>query len=219
MKRVRGFTLIEVIISLALFSAATLAIMKVLAVGFQSYKDGRVLISMQQNVRKVADIISSEVREVEMPSATATTVLQVGGCNAWTYNGALPQTSVCAPCSSASSITFRKIDPFTHGVAGSIVTGGGEEQVVYTFANNQVSRQAAGSPVQTLNTSDINIMTASSSFSSVCTNSAPVINLTLLGQKQTSETKTFSLQTQIGVRPVYASGDLTVCPTCFQLFP
>ncbi|HNX81879.1 MAG TPA: type II secretion system protein [Candidatus Omnitrophota bacterium] len=62
----RGFTLVEILIVIAVISGVIAGIFAVLNVGTASFNDGQALLSLQQNSRLAIDAMTQEIRQSQM---------------------------------------------------------------------------------------------------------------------------------------------------------
>ncbi|MCL5055493.1 MAG: type II secretion system GspH family protein [Firmicutes bacterium] len=179
----KGFTLIEVMVTLLIFVMAMGMLTSLITKGFQTYSQGKTMTTLQDETRKAINTISSEIREAD----TAYPI---------TANGDI--------------LTFTKVDPFTY-CSGSTLelqvsppssSTGGTEQVEYFLSNNQIIREVCGNPDDSFIITPPQIKVAALSFSN---NAAlpDLITITMQTEEYASgekRPKIYNLRTEVAPR-------------------
>ncbi len=90
MKRTKGFTLIECIITFSLFAIVLLLAMNLYLTGYRSYRRQEYQVDVEQNVRVILNRISETLRRTEQVSkdlSLSDTVLIIGDTRYYLQNG------------------------------------------------------------------------------------------------------------------------------------
>lgn len=73
----RGYSLIEILIVIAIISAIVAGIFAILSVGTSSFNGGQALLSLQQNSRLAMDGITQEIRQARMANVSIPTSTRI----------------------------------------------------------------------------------------------------------------------------------------------
>ncbi len=116
MKRQRGFTLIELMVSLVIFSFAIAGVLSVAVSMAQGFREQRQAVAAEDNVRAAMDFISDAIRSMSPLVQQNGTIYDEGSCASW-VGPAYPPTPVVGPISAGTCVNDATMCPNSNQTA------------------------------------------------------------------------------------------------------